>query len=136
MRASYVRNALKHAPEGYVPTAEDIAFLAEDTNTDAATVEDDHRRAQGGLEWHARTRSSTRTAPRGLTDEELEARFWELAQEVVDPLVELARTHTSPSIERSVLMRMGIDSLTCHGRRGRVRAARAARPRGGPRGAR
>jgi len=49
----------------------------------------------------------------GLTDEELEARFWELAQQVVDPLVALARTHTSPSIERSVLMRMGIDSPTC-----------------------
>jgi D-ornithine 4,5-aminomutase subunit alpha len=48
-----------------------------------------------------------------LSDEELEARFWELTQRVVDPLVELARTHTSPSIERSVLMRMGIDSRTC-----------------------
>ena len=48
-----------------------------------------------------------------LTDEQLEARFWELAQRVVDPMVELARTHTSPSIERSVLMRMGIDSPTC-----------------------
>jgi D-ornithine 4,5-aminomutase subunit alpha len=48
-----------------------------------------------------------------LTDEELEARFWELAQRVVDPMVELARTHTSPSIERSVLMRMGVDSPTC-----------------------
>jgi D-ornithine 4,5-aminomutase subunit alpha len=49
----------------------------------------------------------------GLTDEQLEARFWELAQQVVDPLVELAHTHTSPSIERSVLMRMGVDSPTC-----------------------
>jgi D-ornithine 4,5-aminomutase subunit alpha len=49
----------------------------------------------------------------GFSDEELEARFWELAQQVVDPLIELARTHTSPSIERSVLMRMGIDSRTC-----------------------
>ena len=48
-----------------------------------------------------------------LSDEELEARFWQLARQVVDPLVELARTHTSPSIERSVLMRMGIDSPTC-----------------------
>ena len=48
-----------------------------------------------------------------LSDEQLEARFWALAQQVVDPLVELARTHTSPSIERSVLMRMGIDSPTC-----------------------
>jgi D-ornithine 4,5-aminomutase subunit alpha len=49
----------------------------------------------------------------GLTDEQLKARFWELTQQIVDPLVELARTHTSPSIERSVLMRMGIDSPTC-----------------------
>lgn len=49
----------------------------------------------------------------GLTDAELEARFWDLAREAVAPLVELARTHTSPSIERSVLMRMGIDSVTC-----------------------
>ena len=48
-----------------------------------------------------------------LTDEQLEARLWELAQQVVDPLVELARTHTSPSVERSVLMRMGVDSRTC-----------------------
>jgi D-ornithine 4,5-aminomutase subunit alpha len=49
----------------------------------------------------------------GLTDEELKMRFWNLTQEIVDPLVELARTHTSPSIERSVLMRMGVDSQTC-----------------------
>ena len=48
-----------------------------------------------------------------LTDEQLEARFWTLAGEIVEPLVELARTHTSPSIERSVLMRMGLDSRTC-----------------------
>jgi D-ornithine 4,5-aminomutase subunit alpha len=49
----------------------------------------------------------------GLSDEELEARFWDLSDQVVEPLVELARTHTSPSIERSVLMRMGIDSQRC-----------------------
>ena len=49
----------------------------------------------------------------GLTDAQLEARFWELSNECVEPLVELAHTHTSPSIERSVLMRMGVDSLTC-----------------------
>ncbi len=48
-----------------------------------------------------------------LTDEQLEERFWALAQRVVDPMVELARTHTSPSIERSVLMRMGVSSPTC-----------------------
>jgi 2-amino-4-ketopentanoate thiolase beta subunit len=39
MRRSYVRNALKHAGEDYVPTAEDIEFLAADTNSDAASVE-------------------------------------------------------------------------------------------------
>ena len=39
MRASYVRNALKNAPDGYAPTAEDVEFLAADTNSDAATVE-------------------------------------------------------------------------------------------------
>ncbi len=48
-----------------------------------------------------------------LDDAALEDRFWKLSREVVEPLVELARTHTSPSIERSVLMRMGIDSPTC-----------------------
>jgi hypothetical protein len=39
MRKSYVRNALRNAPEGYLPTAADIAFLAADTNMDAAAVE-------------------------------------------------------------------------------------------------
>jgi cysteine synthase len=39
MRRSYVRNALQHAGEGYVATAADIEFLAADTNSDAATVE-------------------------------------------------------------------------------------------------
>ncbi len=47
----------------------------------------------------------------GFTDEELAERFWELAREVVDPLVDLARGHTSPSIERSVLLRMGFSSV-------------------------
>ena len=40
MRRSYVRNALAHAGEGYAPTAADIEFLAEDTNSDAETVEE------------------------------------------------------------------------------------------------
>lgn len=51
---------------------------------------------------------------KNLSDEELKERFWQLCYQVVDPIVELARTHTSPSIERSVLLRMGIDSLTAH----------------------
>jgi len=46
-----------------------------------------------------------------LSDEELKQRFWELAEKIVDPLLELARTHTTPSIERSVLLRMGFSSL-------------------------
>ncbi|MBN1192161.1 MAG: PLP-dependent lyase/thiolase [Coriobacteriia bacterium] len=40
MRRSYVRNALQHAPEGYEPTPEDTVFLAEDTNTTPAIVEE------------------------------------------------------------------------------------------------
>ncbi len=49
-----------------------------------------------------------------LSDDELKNRFWELCYQVVDPIVDLAKTHTSPSIERSVLLRMGIDSITAH----------------------
>lgn len=45
------------------------------------------------------------------SDEELHAYFWDLVAKIVDPLVEEARTHTSPSIERSVLLRMGFSSL-------------------------
>jgi hypothetical protein len=40
MRRSYIRNALRHAPEGYEPTPGDIVFLAEDTNTTPAAVEE------------------------------------------------------------------------------------------------
>ena len=46
-----------------------------------------------------------------LTEAELEERFWQLAEEIVDPLVELAKNNTSPSIERSVLLRMGFSGL-------------------------
>jgi len=46
-----------------------------------------------------------------MNDEELDNYFWELVEKVVDPLVNLAETHTSPSIERSVLLRMGFNSL-------------------------
>jgi D-ornithine 4,5-aminomutase subunit alpha len=34
-----------------------------------------------------------------------------LAEEIVDPLINMADQYTSPSIERSVLLRMGFDSL-------------------------
>lgn len=46
-----------------------------------------------------------------LSDGQLKERFWQLCEQVVQPLVELARTHTSPSIERSVLLRMGFSSI-------------------------
>jgi len=46
-----------------------------------------------------------------LSDEELKERFWELAREIVTPLHDLAYNHTSPSIERSVLLRMGFSSI-------------------------
>jgi len=39
MRRSYVRNALGHAGDGYTPTPDDIEYLAQDTNSDAETVE-------------------------------------------------------------------------------------------------
>ena len=46
-----------------------------------------------------------------LSEEELETKFWELAEKIVDPLVDLSEKNTSPSIERSVLMRMGFSSI-------------------------
>lgn len=46
-----------------------------------------------------------------LSEEELEQRFWELASKLVEPLIELAEKNTTPSIERSVLLRMGFSSL-------------------------
>ena len=46
-----------------------------------------------------------------LSDDELNKRFWELLDKTVDPLLELAKTHTSPSVERSVLVRMGFSSI-------------------------
>jgi len=47
---------------------------------------------------------------RELSDAELHSRFWSLVERITEPLVEEARTHTSPGIERSVLLRMGFSS--------------------------
>lgn len=49
-----------------------------------------------------------------LSDEQLKERFWQLCNKVVEPIADMAKTHTSPSIERSVLLRMGIDSVSTH----------------------
>ncbi|MBO8161218.1 MAG: ornithine aminomutase subunit alpha [Thermosipho sp. (in: Bacteria)] len=46
-----------------------------------------------------------------MTDAELNQYFWHLVEKVVDPLIKLAETHTSPSVERSVLLRMGFNSI-------------------------
>ena len=42
-----------------------------------------------------------------LSDKELEQRFWQLAEQIVDPLLKLGYENTSPAIERSVQLRMG-----------------------------
>jgi D-ornithine 4,5-aminomutase subunit alpha len=54
---------------------------------------------------------SRRAHLKRFSDEGLHAYFWDLVGEIVEPLVAEARTHTSPSIERSVLLRMGFSSL-------------------------
>lgn len=46
-----------------------------------------------------------------LTDGQLHERFWELAGQIVDPLLKLGYENTTPAIERSVLLRMGFSSL-------------------------
>lgn len=46
-----------------------------------------------------------------LSDEELYNKFWEMAEKVVQPLLELGEKNTSPAIERSVLLRMGFSSI-------------------------
>ena len=47
----------------------------------------------------------------GMSDEELYQHFWALTEKVVDPLIDLGKKNTTPSIERSVLLRMGVSSL-------------------------
>ena len=48
---------------------------------------------------------------RGMPDDELHAHFWELVEKIIRPLIAEARSHTTPSIERSVLLRMGFSSI-------------------------
>jgi D-ornithine 4,5-aminomutase subunit alpha len=59
----------------------------------------------------------------GLSDDALHARFWSLVDQIVRPLVDEARTHTSPAIERSVLLRMGFSSVEVRGLVERMQAA-------------
>jgi len=46
-----------------------------------------------------------------MSDDRLRDYFWELVDKIVEPIIEEARTHTSPSLERSVLLRMGFSSM-------------------------
>ncbi len=53
-----------------------------------------------------------RRAPlKTLSDAELEQRFWNGIEKLIDPLLKLGYENTSPAIERSVLLRMGFSSL-------------------------
>lgn len=47
----------------------------------------------------------------GLSDDQLKELFWEKIDQIVEPLLTLAKENTSPSIERSVLLRMGFSSM-------------------------
>jgi D-ornithine 4,5-aminomutase subunit alpha len=49
-----------------------------------------------------------------MSEDQLESRFWELCGQLMDPIVDMAAGHTSPSIERSVLLRMGFSSMEAH----------------------
>lgn len=46
-----------------------------------------------------------------LSDDELYERFWDLTTQVVQPMLDLGKKNTTPSVERSVLLRMGISSM-------------------------
>ncbi len=55
--------------------------------------------------------NSRREHLKNMSDEQLHDHFWSLTNRMIRPMVEEARTHTSPSIERSILLRMGFSSL-------------------------
>jgi len=52
---------------------------------------------------------------KNMSEQELENRFWELCDKIVEPLIDLAENHTSPAVERSVLLRMGFSSIEAKG---------------------
>lgn len=52
---------------------------------------------------------------KNMSDVELKEYFMELADKIVDPLLDLAYNNTSKSIERSVLLRMGFSSIEAKG---------------------
>ena len=50
-----------------------------------------------------------------MSDDQLKKRFWELCDQLVEPMADYGEKYTSQSIERSVLLRMGVDSVTSQG---------------------
>jgi D-ornithine 4,5-aminomutase subunit alpha len=66
--------------------------------------------------------ASRRQHLEALSDAQLQERFWTLVDQIVAPLIEEARTHTTPSIERSVLLRMGFSSIEAGQLVGRMQA--------------
>ncbi|WP_423364434.1 ornithine aminomutase subunit alpha [Mycoplasma sp. P36-A1] len=48
---------------------------------------------------------------KGLTDQEIHDLFWELTGKIIDPLLELGVKNTTPSVERSVVLRLGFSSI-------------------------
>ena len=46
-----------------------------------------------------------------LSDQEIHDKFWALTQEIIDPLLELGKKNTTPSVERSVVLRLGFSSI-------------------------
>ena len=54
---------------------------------------------------------SRREHLKNMSDQELRTYFLELSDKIVDPLLDLAYHHTSKSIERSILLRMGFSSI-------------------------
>ncbi len=52
-----------------------------------------------------------RKSLKNLSDNELKEKFWGLIDEIVEPMIDLAYKNTSPSIERSILLRMGFSSI-------------------------
>jgi len=48
---------------------------------------------------------------KNMSDKELKKYFYELADKMVEPLVDMSIKNTSKSIERSVLLRMGFSSI-------------------------
>jgi|LSQX01.2.fsa_nt_gb D-ornithine 4,5-aminomutase subunit alpha len=46
-----------------------------------------------------------------LSDLELKKYFYKLLDDLIDPILKIAYKQTSPSIERSILLRMGFSSL-------------------------